>query len=443
MSGSTDWSYRDGFYAGKMAAAPFEIRTDPVRGKALFATRAFSQGDIIFTERAYCLIQDVEDAVAAIPVCSGCLKPLESARDIVRRAAGDALAAEMPDCCDADAGSMERVKCRNDGCPAIYCCSECEALAWDERHCELCVIEHPDSAADVRAFATRSWPCSFVHWSDPHVWSLHAVATALAAHRQRNLPLLEALEPLQQLARSPVQHFWLRNLMYDVLEDRVPGVVPEREDADGMRRRRWLAFLKYIDCPEQDPVAQFDRDTQPSWDEMLVTGYGLMRKALRLSAAESAVITIDEWSLILGSFMRNSHTLKPHLTNAYETYKTAVSQVAAKAVPAFHKKLREADVDPRSLEPCARGAGMFVVGACMNHNCTPNVLHDKTRCDDGRLCLTALKDVAEGAELNISYVDVSDHVYARQQQLYEHFCFRCDCVRCKTELAQADASGTD
>eukprot|EP01126_Amoeba_proteus_P010711 TRINITY_DN14213_c0_g1_i3.p1 TRINITY_DN14213_c0_g1~~TRINITY_DN14213_c0_g1_i3.p1 ORF type:complete len:125 (-),score=14.50 TRINITY_DN14213_c0_g1_i3:38-412(-) len=73
-----------------------------------------------------------------------------------------------------------------------------------------------------------------------------------------------------------------------------------------------------------------------------------------------------------------------------------------------------------------RGLGVYPLGTLMNHNCHPNV--DLKRTRDARLIeWVSTRDITEGEELTITYVDVSLPCSARQRYLLSHHLFSCPC----------------
>ena len=71
----------------------------------------------------------------------------------------------------------------------------------------------------------------------------------------------------------------------------------------------------------------------------------------------------------------------------------------------------------------------------MNSDCDPNVAPRKEDADDdGRCVLVATRDVREGEELTMCYVDESADVAARRAELWDYG-FECACARCVREAA--------
>ena len=91
------------------------------------------------------------------------------------------------------------------------------------------------------------------------------------------------------------------------------------------------------------------------------------------------------------------------------------------------------------LAPVA--AGIFPVGAMVNHSCWPNaaLAYD---LEDARGTQTfhALRDIAAGEEICHSYLDMTVTTSARQAQLRDVYHFTCDCWLCSSD---ADALAID
>ncbi|XP_008300623.1 histone-lysine N-methyltransferase SMYD1-like [Stegastes partitus] len=111
--------------------------------------------------------------------------------------------------------------------------------------------------------------------------------------------------------------------------------------------------------------------------------------------------------------------------------------------------------DQRGLQ--AVGVGLFPNLCLANHDCWPNctvilnngnqsalssALHSQRRIE-----LRALRKIAEGEELTVSYVDSLNLSADRQKKLKEHFYFECTCEHCSKHInddlmaAAADSEG--
>eukprot|EP00057_Strongylocentrotus_purpuratus_P016803 XP_011671277.1 PREDICTED: histone-lysine N-methyltransferase SMYD3-like [Strongylocentrotus purpuratus] len=75
--------------------------------------------------------------------------------------------------------------------------------------------------------------------------------------------------------------------------------------------------------------------------------------------------------------------------------------------------------------------GIYLRASMLNHSCDPNCV---VVFDGRKLQLRAIKDVREGEECTISYVDVSEPAKERQAELKERYHFTCKCVKCIEEI---------
>ena len=77
------------------------------------------------------------------------------------------------------------------------------------------------------------------------------------------------------------------------------------------------------------------------------------------------------------------------------------------------------------------GCALSVLMGWHNHDCTPSA--QATVAADGCVTLTALRDIGEGEEVTISYVDVTEPYDERRKTLMTHYGFECKCARCVAE----------
>ncbi|GKV41877.1 hypothetical protein SLEP1_g49351 [Rubroshorea leprosula] len=76
----------------------------------------------------------------------------------------------------------------------------------------------------------------------------------------------------------------------------------------------------------------------------------------------------------------------------------------------------------------AVGNAVYVLPSFYNHDCDPNTHIMWIENADARL--KALRDIEEGEELRICYIDTSMSYDARQRILSQGFGFQCNCFRC-------------
>ena len=80
------------------------------------------------------------------------------------------------------------------------------------------------------------------------------------------------------------------------------------------------------------------------------------------------------------------------------------------------------------------GCALSVLMGWHNHDCLPSC--QATVTDEGHVTITALRDIKEGEELSISYVDATKPYEERRAVLEKHYGFECKCERCTTERSR-------
>ena len=85
-------------------------------------------------------------------------------------------------------------------------------------------------------------------------------------------------------------------------------------------------------------------------------------------------------------------------------------------------------------------AGIFPLTAMLNHSCDPNCVFSAD--PDGTLYVAVCRDVDEGDELCVAYIEMSgegEPLEQRRERLRESFHFVCQCSRCQADEAEARA----
>lgn len=91
--------------------------------------------------------------------------------------------------------------------------------------------------------------------------------------------------------------------------------------------------------------------------------------------------------------------------------------------------------DDLSGFPGVEGTALFPIMCTMNHSCDPNCTVLYTR--DGEGHVVAIREIKEGEELCICYIDIDMELTAREQNLHEYK-FVCHCSRCVREREQVE-----
>lgn len=137
---------------------------------------------------------------------------------------------------------------------------------------------------------------------------------------------------------------------------------------------------------------------------------------------------VDFYSRVIGMFECNNISVEvecPLERLLSGRRKNADAELSTLDV-ALRKKVEA--IRPALKECCFRGTGLFPLVATLNHSCDPNCAIQYS--DDARAEVRTLRELLEGEELCISYIDVDCDAEERRSQLREYG-FECDCPRCR------------
>ncbi|KAJ2606665.1 mitochondrial import receptor subunit tom20 [Coemansia sp. RSA 1804] len=120
--------------------------------------------------------------------------------------------------------------------------------------------------------------------------------------------------------------------------------------------------------------------------------------------------------------------------NAYAVHGSADIEIPAET-EATH--VSDTIRDDHSATPV--GISLYLISSHITHSCDPNaqiVFPDNT----SKAAIKALKPIAKGDELRVSFVDTSLDVETRQKLLKNTYRFTCECDKCKSDLAAVAAN---
>lgn len=87
----------------------------------------------------------------------------------------------------------------------------------------------------------------------------------------------------------------------------------------------------------------------------------------------------------------------------------------------------------------ATEGGLFLEASRINHSCCHNA-QNTWNANLNQLTIHAFKDIKEGEEICISYLDGSEDYQTRQRELQARFCFTCTCELCSLSPSKRQRS---
>ena len=163
-----------------------------------------------------------------------------------------------------------------------------------------------------------------------------------------------------------------------------------------------------------------------------------------LAATYPALFTLRTYASVIGLFELNN--LDIVLESPVENYFLLVDDLqegpARAAAMAVTAPLLDA-LDSEYATPLD-GTGFFPFVACANHSCDAAAASSKGETDvDGAARLVAMRPIAAGEEVTISYIDDEESSVWRRREALADYGFVCDCARCVADDARRAARKAD
>jgi len=285
-----------------------------------------------------------------------------------------------PECCETR--KEFQVKC--DDCPTEYCCLECKEKAAEEYHTVLC--HHSENPPVNVQRLDEYWRA--MHYPPETSNIMLLVRLLVKLHLDKDKSLLKRIEHFCQASTSEDEELAHKSLgdeystQISTLRQLVKGVV------DFPNIQQWLTpegFLKLF--------VLIGRNSQ---------GVGTSPFATYVTNVEKLLIGPDEKKAILDT-----------IDHIYEVMDSVVGHFMDN-----------------------EGVALYPLQSWVNHSCAPNY-EVKFPEKNHRIGLITTKDVAEGEEIKISYLDLADlsrSRYSRNKYLKEHYLFECDCPKCLEQI---------
>lgn len=426
-----------------------EVRSaGPERGKGLFATRAFKEGDLIFTEAPIVAIQDHATRGGAL-VCSHCFRivggiEVQLANANANANAGSAqVRSQMQTLALSSQYALPDPLSCSLGCEARYCSSECATAALHAHHVLLCPGTAPGDV--LREFYEHAALTNDVFRLAAQVV---AIVLLCAEREVSHVPLEEASPEIRWAA---LQSAW----------------VPFRM---GHKALWWECVALPADIPLEEEEG-FRADLQElATDSLALLTAALCHRAPHLCSAFPAILHHKVWGSIIGMFELNNLSLvvsSPVIAWAEAVLEAANMDElnALDAIPEVEALGGVRGIVVNESEWGCFGNAFYSVQACINHSCMPNarafkraedvtgagtvscvfcVLHYRhfapislpsllpVLISSTAAVILALCDINADEEITICYVDAESSLEERTESLRDYG-FLCECHRCLAE----------
>ncbi|KAJ8934380.1 hypothetical protein NQ314_013421 [Rhamnusium bicolor] len=370
-----------------------EIRnTDTSKGKGLFAKKKINCGSVIFEEDPLVSCQFSWNAAYQYRACDHCLRPLETAQENATRLTGHFVELPYPECCTTDKSKI--VSCIV--CGEQYCSLECQTAAFNQYHRTLCLQTTERHNVHPLEQLNEAW--KQVHYP-PETSSIMLIVRLLAR-------IIQA--PNQDAAIEQTLQFCHRTVNEDA--ELAHNLLGEK-----FANQISLLHNLLMTAIPHDGIEQF---LTPAGFQGLLALIGTNGQGVGTSAISQWVTKSSDLSL-----------------SADER------EVLDKFIDNLYDEMDEHSGNFLNNE----GVALYSLQSSCNHSCTPNseptYLHN-----NHRLSLVAIKDIEEGDEIFISYLDecmLDRSRHSRRKDLMKNYIFACKCPKCEEQVEEPDITSEE
>ncbi|KAL0880318.1 hypothetical protein ABMA27_002770 [Loxostege sticticalis] len=370
----------------------FEVRTsNSKKGKGLFATKKFDQGDIILEEDPLISCQFAWNAAYRYLACDHCMKPLETPEQNVRRLSC------KPDIVLPHSNCVEsNLECITscDQCAVLYCSEACKQKAFATYHQTICYdtsnAQHPITIL-LEAWKQMHYP--------PETTSIMLLVRILAFIQQSPDPV-DAASRIKQFCHRTVNED--AELVHKLLGEQFASQIGTLRDltanvVSGEHAQEFLTPEGFCSL-----MALIGTNGQ---------GIGTSPLAMWVNAVLELTMSDDE----------------------------------RQQLDLFIDKLYQYVEEESGTFLNTEGSGLYQVQSASNHSCAPNA-ESLFPYGNHRIQLKATKPIMPGDEICISYLDecsLQRSRHSRQKELAQNYLFVCWCEKCSAQATEPDCTSEE
>ncbi|XP_066595985.1 histone-lysine N-trimethyltransferase SMYD5 isoform X2 [Prorops nasuta] len=377
-----------------MASEGFQVKIiNNEKGKGLFATCKYKEGDMILKEKPLVCCQFSWNAEYGYLACDNCLRPLENAEENVRRLTGRKdIILPHPECCETNKDVI--TECCE--CGIKYCSAECQNDAIHRYHRVLCPHSKEKNEHHPLTQLNETW--KQLHYP-PETATIMLLARMVALVNQAN-DKNEIRYTFSQFCHRTVND--TNEIAHNLLGEK---------------------FIGQIDVLRQIFQGALNIDATQDW----FTPDGF-RSLLALVGTNGQGIGTSPFS----RWVKN--------VSALELPKEERIQVD-KLIDRIYDDMEEVVGSFLNNE----GSGLYVLQSSINHSCVPNAVVEFP-FSNSTLVIKAIRDIQPGEEICISYLDecaLERSRHSRQKALSSLYLFVCRCNKCLSQSIDPDITSEE
>ncbi|XP_076651451.1 SET and MYND domain containing, class 5 [Halictus rubicundus] len=377
-----------------MSSSNFKVKViNEEKGKGLFASRAFKDGDTILTEKPLVCCQFSWNLEYGYLACDNCLRPLETAEENVHRLTENStIILPHPECCETKKELI--VECPD--CATKYCSIECQNEAYSRYHSTLCFRTREKDESHPLVQLNETW--KQMHYP-PESGTIMLPARMVAIVNQADNKE-EVLSTFSQFCHCAVNE--VHEIAHKLLEEK---------------------FIGQIDVLRETMQKALDTKLTSNW------------------------FTPDGFRSLLALIGTNGQGIG---TSAFSVW---VKNVSALDLPREERIFVDKLIDRIYSEMDEavgvflnnEGSGLYALQSAINHSCVPNAIVEFP-FSNNVLVLKAIRNIQPEEEICISYLDECDQErsrHSRQKALRSLYLFVCRCDKCLSQAGDPDLTSED
>eukprot|EP00928_Gymnodinium_smaydae_P064015 TRINITY_DN47454_c0_g1_i1.p1 TRINITY_DN47454_c0_g1~~TRINITY_DN47454_c0_g1_i1.p1 ORF type:complete len:406 (-),score=55.02 TRINITY_DN47454_c0_g1_i1:89-1306(-) len=210
-----------------------------------------------------------------------------------------------------------------------------------------------------------------------------------------------------------------------------------------VRQGELILYEKALFCsPDRSKLAEIKRD-------LFVDDAPIQRESSVPLATQVFFVVLTEMIMQPSSeLLSRFEQLQGHV----ECWRTAATTLWECLRPHHQSRIEKEDlvvafakVAANAHESASGCAAVFVTGSFAEHNCSPSafkevISHRGTDAESLALNFYALRDLAEGEHVSISYIPEYNPTWRRRELLKKGYNFHCQCNRCDGDAAEVTYS---
>ncbi|XP_053604845.1 histone-lysine N-trimethyltransferase SMYD5 [Plodia interpunctella] len=372
--------------------AGYEIRpSSSKKGKGLFATKQYNQGDVILEEDPLVSCQFAWNAAYRYLACDHCMRPLETPEQNVRRlSCKPDIVLPHSNCYETNLENVTTC----DQCGVLYCCESCKQQAYVTYHRLLCHdisdVQHPVMVL-LEAWKQMHYP--------PETTSIMLLVRILAFIEQSSDPAAAA---------AKIKQFCHRTV---------------NEDAELVHKLLGEQFSDQLGTLRELTSNVISGDHAQEF--LTPEGFCSLMALIGTNGQGIGTSPLAMW-----------------VNNVLEL---TMSDDERQQLDLFIDKLYQYVEEESGTFLNTEGSGLYQLQSASNHSCEPNA-ESSFPYGNHRIQLKALKPIMPGEEICISYLDecaLQRSRHSRQKELAQNYLFVCWCDRCNSQASQPDCTSEE